>query len=134
MFRGTTPSIAFQITSEFDLTTLKEVWITLKTWETEKTFEYSKNQITVDIDSQTLTILLTQEDTLAFEDGTVEVQMRVLDTSDFSYSTEVFEVEMERILKDGVIALIEDEDETDEDEDDNEPENPDDEDEDINNG
>lgn len=105
MYRGTTPTISFKITSEFDLDTVKEVLITLKTWEVEKTFAYSENKVYVDSLAKTVSIGLSQEDTLEFEDGTVEVQMRLLDDSDVAYASEIYEVEIERILKDGVIKV-----------------------------
>lgn len=109
MYRGTNPGISFRITSEsFELSNIKEVWITLKTWETEKTFVYSKGEVFVDEISRTIAVTLTQEDTLEFEDGTVEVQMRLLDTSDNAFATQIFEIEMERILKDGVIKREDD--------------------------
>lgn len=104
MIRGTTPSIKFHITSMFEFETIEEVWITLKTWETEETFKYSATEVDIDAENKTITISLSQEDTLAFEDGTVELQLRLLDTNHLAYATDIFEVEMKRILKDGVIS------------------------------
>lgn len=104
MFRGTTPAITVHITSQFDFSAISEVWITLKTWETEKTFKYSEADVVINKSDKTLTVNLSQEDTLAFEDGEVELQVRVVDRNRLAYATDVFVLEMKRILKDGVIS------------------------------
>jgi len=105
MYRGTTPNLSFHIISDVDLTKIKEVWLTIADFNVEETFKYSAEEVAIDNEAKTISVQLTQEQTLVFEDdSTVEIQMRVLDDSDLSYVTKITEVEMKRILKDGVIT------------------------------
>lgn len=104
MFRGTNPFLTYRVKNDFDLEKIQEVWITLATWDIEKTFKLSNNEVSIDPVAKTITISMTQENTLSFEEGSVEIQMRVLDTAGFAYATEVREIDMKKILKDGVIS------------------------------
>lgn len=104
MIRYTTPTLTFKITSEFDFSKISEVWFTIANFDTEETFKYSAEEVAIDEDEKTISVMLSQEDTSAFEDGEVEVQLRVLDENNLAYATDIFEVEMKRVLKDGVIT------------------------------
>lgn len=104
MIRGTTPDIVMHIQSDFDFSKIVEVWITVANFDTEETFKYSAEEVAIDEEAHTIGVSLSQEDTLAFEDGEVEIQMRLLDVNNMSYASEIYEVKMDRILKDGVIT------------------------------
>lgn len=104
MIRGTTPTLTWKITSELDFNTITEVWITMANFDTEETFEYSASEVAIDPELKTISVSLTQEDTLKFSDGEVELQLRLLDDKGMSYATEIYVTEMKRILKDGVIG------------------------------
>lgn len=105
IIRGTTPSITFKITSQVDLTTLTEIWFTVadKLTTAEKTFYLSKNEVAVDNEAKTLTVTLSQEDTLSFRSQTIQVQIRAKDTGNLTYATEIIDVALSDILKGGVI-------------------------------
>ena len=105
IIRGTTPTITFQITSDTDLTKLTEIWFTLSDSRTgeERTFYLSEGEIAVDNEHKTLTIQLTQEDTLKFKSD-VLVQIRALDEDGLAYATAILNVSLDDILKGGVIT------------------------------
>jgi len=104
MIRGTTPFITYRVKNDFDFSKISEIWITVATWDAEETFKFTASEVELDPVAKTITISMSQENTLAFEEGTVEIQMRILDTDGLAYATKVCELEMNKILKDGVIS------------------------------
>ena len=103
MYRGTTPTFTFKVNTDIDLTEIAECWITFKSrlGNREKTFDSS--DITVDPVEKTLTVVMTQDETLYFSSGTVDVQIRIRTNDDLAYASDIKEVIMKRILKDGEI-------------------------------
>lgn len=104
MYRGTTPVVSFLIKSEFDFDIIEEVWVTLSSWDVKQTFKLSENDVTIDAESRTISVFLSQEHTLAFEDGEVEIQLRMLDKRGLAYANEKVSIEIGAILEDGIIA------------------------------
>lgn len=107
MYRGTTPNIVIKVNSDLDLSTMEQIWVTFKNKSAEKT--YDKDVIEVDAINNTLTLTMSQEDTLAFQtcgsmQGKVEVQLRLLDDEGMAYASNINEVNLLRILKEGVIS------------------------------
>lgn len=105
LIRGTTPTITFHITSDIDLTTLAEIWLTVadKLVEVKKTYKLSENEIVVDNELKTISALMSQEDTLYFKSHMVQIQVRARDVNDKSYATDISEVPLSAILEGGVI-------------------------------
>ena len=64
MYRGTTPTLIYNVNSNLDLNGMLQIWVTLKNLMYEKTFE--KDNIIVDNENKTITVELSQEDTLLF--------------------------------------------------------------------
>lgn len=103
MYRGTTPTFTFKVNTDIDLTEIAECWITFKARLGNKTETFDLSQITVDPVEKTLTVVLTQEETLNFCTGTIDVQIRLRTNDDLAYASNIKEVIMNRILKDGEI-------------------------------
>lgn len=103
MYRGTTPSLTFNIKTELDLTEIAECWVTFKSKQSNKVQTYTFDDLIIDSEAKTITITLTQEDTLYFSPGTVEVQIRLRTTDDLAYASNIKELDIGRILKDGEI-------------------------------
>ena len=105
IIRGTTPTIAFHVNGNFDMTQIAEVWITFKpkyaTTSEEKTFDI--DDVTIDTEKREISLSLTQEDTLAFSSLDTLVQLRIRTNNDEAYATDIFETKIGRILKEGVI-------------------------------
>lgn len=106
MFRGTTPSLLFRVNSELDLSTMEQVWITLENKYNEVTFDI--NDVTIDAEESTIKVTMSQEDTLAFDMNgklrdKVFAQIRFLDKNGMAYASNEVEIDLKRILKEGVI-------------------------------
>lgn len=107
MYRGTTPNIVIKVNSDLDLSTMDQIWVTFKNKSAEKTYDI--DVIEVDAVNNTLSLTMSQEDTLAFQtcgsmQGKVEVQLRLLDDEGMAYASNINEVNLLRILKEGVIS------------------------------
>lgn len=103
MYRGTTPSITFHINTELNLNEIVECWVTFKSKSSNKIQTYTLDDLILDSEEKTITITMTQEDTLYFSPGTVEVQIRLRTSDDLAYASNIKELDINRILKDGEI-------------------------------
>jgi hypothetical protein len=105
IIRGTTPTLVFDIDTELTLTDIVELWITFRTKLgtrlREKTF--TLDQVSLDDTKKTITLPLTQEDTLFFSDSTMQVQIRLRLENGLAYASDIVDTDIGRILKDGVI-------------------------------
>lgn len=101
MIRGTTPTIIFNVNSEIDLNDMVQVWATFKSKLKEVTKDIS--EINVDNDKKTVTVRLSQEETLQFHDARVDVQLRFLSRDGKAYASKIKPLKVEDVLKGGVI-------------------------------
>lgn len=108
MIRGTTPTITYHINSNLDFENIEEAWITVeqevKHTDIEKTWKYSENRVFLDASLRRIYVVLSQEETLAFDAGNVEVQLRILMKDGTSLATKVKVVPLDKILTEGSIA------------------------------
>ena len=103
MRKGTTPTEVFELdTPELDMTTLTEVWTTItdavgkaKTWDITRA--------TINDEYKTISITLTQEETLAFTPGLATVDIRMLTSDDKAIATDYSTIEIHDTQKGGVI-------------------------------
>lgn len=106
MYRGTTPKLIFNISTDIDLTKIDKCWITLQGEIGNKTRDYSLSDVEVDSEKHTITVQMSQEDTLYFNPGKINVQARIKivdGDEEISYSSPIKEIFMKKILKDGEI-------------------------------
>lgn len=101
MYRGTTPTLYLELDTELDLSNLAEMWVTFKS----PTVEITKTLSEVAFDSETnvITVTLSQNETLQLFNGKADVQVRLRTNDDLAYATDIVDVEIGRILKEGVI-------------------------------
>ena len=99
MYRGTTPTLYLELDTELSLDNLAEVWFTFKT----STSEVTKTLEDIGIDDKTLIVHLSQEETLKLYNGRCDVQVRFRLDNDLAYASTVENIDIERILKEGVI-------------------------------
>ena len=78
-----------------------QIWVTLKNLMYEKTF--GKDDIIVNNENKTITVELSQEDTLLFNGKEVNTQIRFLDSTGKAYASNIEKIELNNILKEGVI-------------------------------
>lgn len=102
MYRGTTPSLKLTLNTTLDLNELKAVWITIKCGNTMLTRELQ--DVEVNAEEKTFYIELTQEETLKFASGVVKIQARLLMNDEKAYATNMQEIEINNVLKGGVIS------------------------------
>lgn len=100
MRRGTTPTI----TCKLDGADLSEatVYVTLQQGGTE--IEIKNPEVETTETGCKLTIILTQEQTLKLKAGTVDIQLRWINSDGSALATDVAQIEVYKILKQGVIS------------------------------
>ena len=106
IIRGTTPTLVFKIKNEdMNLNNVAEIWVTLKTkagtQSKEKT--YDRNNVTIDAQNSEISLSLSQEDTLYFEDTNMLIQVRLRMNNSKAYASAIIKTSIGQILKEGVI-------------------------------
>ena len=96
--RGTTPKIVF--TLPFTASALESVYITFSQGRAE-TLILHGDRITAE--GNTLTVHLTQDETLRFVNKQVEIQIRAIDTTGNAIASKIITADVARILQNGVI-------------------------------
>ena len=100
MIRATTPTHIFNLPFKTD--TIKELLIT---YSQRKTPVVQKLMDDCVFDGKTIAVTLTQRDTARFSDRrAVEIQLRVLTTSDAALAGNITEVDVGRILGDDILG------------------------------
>lgn len=98
MYRGTTPTMVLTVEgiSEIDIS---QLYLSLRQFGNtiEKTLEDVK------LKGNVLYCTLTQEETLSLFEGKVELQIRIKSKSNVAYATNKIQVDVQDILKEGVI-------------------------------
>lgn len=102
MYRGTTPTITFKIKTELDLNDISECWITFKTVLGKK-IDFGKDSMIIDPEEKTIDITMSQEETLFYTPGKILVQLRIKMNDGTAYASNINELTMKDILKDGEI-------------------------------
>ena len=99
IYRGTTPVVTIQC--DFDIASCRELYITFKQNKTV----LEKRLSDVNYVGKVITIKLTQEETLMFDDtaGVVYVQIRGIDTHGNAFATGIAAMDVNKIIKEGVI-------------------------------
>lgn len=103
MTQGTTPSFVLKFGRDLNFEDVEIFYITLKSKCNEVTHTSEDECVTVDGENHTITITLTQEETLSFKEGDADLQVRgkFLDTT--AFATGVKKVPVNRALYDEVI-------------------------------
>jgi hypothetical protein len=101
LYRGTTPSFCFKLKTDVDFDQIEVLYVTFKSQTKE--LSLSKDECVLDNELKTVTVHLTQEQTLDFYPGNVDVQIRLRVGKDRAYATPIKNIDISQILKDGVI-------------------------------
>ena len=100
--RGTTPTIQVVLPDELDMSTIVTAWIYINQ-NGEVIVDRSND--TIEIEDNTLSITLTQEETLALSDGFAFIQVRLLDTDGVALASQENRVHVLPIYKEGEITV-----------------------------
>lgn len=102
MRRGTTPTLTITVTG-LNVDDLKTIKVTFE--QRGKLITKETKDVTVDAENNAISVPFTQEDTLAFGEGYVNVQIRgLLADGTTAIASKIKQVSMEDILLDGVIT------------------------------
>ena len=104
MYRGTTPTLIFNVNLASEiLADLAEAYITIQGNNVD-TLEFAMENIAIDSVNKTMSIKLTQEQTLAYSPkAMLNMQIRCKDSVGNAYACNIVSCSIEKILKDGVI-------------------------------
>lgn len=100
MTRGTTPTITLKLKTDMQMSEMKQIWVTLRNLVFERTYQMDEIQITED---NSLIIQPSQEETLKFCSGDIDIQVRLLSPFDKAYASNIKSLSVKDILKEGVI-------------------------------
>ena len=103
MFRGTTPTLYFKIKNVEDLSTIEDIWVTIKMKDKgqDRTIinkTYKKGEVTIDKDENMISIDLTQQETLLFTAPEVRTQLKVLFDDKKVCASPIFTIYVDSIL------------------------------------
>lgn len=104
MYRGSTPEIKIILPEAVPLDQMKEIWFTVKNFNVKITKKLSDGDVMNYPDDHFVKMGLTQEETLSLSRGDVKIQLRFLEESGQSYSTNTMLTTVDDILEDGVIS------------------------------
>ena len=101
LYRGTTPTHSFTLPEELKEVELSALYITYRQGG-NTVLEKALSDVTVE--AGVVTVQLTQEDTLAFQNkGAVQIQIRLRTAAGDALASDIIKVDVGRVLKDGVI-------------------------------
>lgn len=103
MIRGTTPILTFKVNTDLDLNDVERAEVTFKSVSGTKEKTWDLNRLILDVENKTLTLYLTQEETLYFSVGKIDIQLRIKLNNDLVYASKIVTSTLEKILKEGVI-------------------------------
>ncbi len=104
MRRGTTPVLSIKV-KDADVNDFGTIYVTFKQGDKELT--KINGQFTVDTENNVINVPFTQEDTLLFDKGYVETELRViLKDNTTVIASKIRKFPMEKVLLDGVINVI----------------------------
>lgn len=102
MIKGTTPTLQFNL--PIDTSTLKAAEVMVRYVDNNKEVTIIKTLDECDATENTITAMLTQEETLKIPaPSIVEVQLRVLTVENVALASDIFTTTVKRLLKEGVI-------------------------------
>lgn len=105
MYRGTTQVFKIVVLTKLDMSKIKQVYVTFANKTTQITKDIT--DVKIEPDKKTITVYLTQYDTLAFTPGSVKMQVRILLTDGSAHASNTKTIEVEKILRDGEIFVNE---------------------------
>lgn len=103
MYRGTTPTLIFNFNEEADLSDVSTCWVTISNLLRTKVRDYSLDDVEINNEDKTISLALTQEDTLYFGQGTIQIQVRLKNSDEMAYASNIVQTTMQEILKEGEI-------------------------------
>ena len=102
MIRGTTPTLVFNL--PFNTKIIKSLYITIRDYNLNNSTILEKTLENCEVTETSVSVTLTQEETLKFSNGSkIDVQLRLITNDNVALASQIFTTSIDKILKDGVI-------------------------------
>lgn len=101
MYRGTTPTYTFTLPESVDMTQATDVFVTFA--KKDSTLLFTKTGDDLEVAEHSVSVFLTQEETLAFPVGTVAVQLNWIYPPEKRACSNIIYIDAKRNLIDEVI-------------------------------
>lgn len=102
MYRGTTPTLTFKVNTNLDLLSLSDLALTIQSSSYTKTWH--KSDVQIDRDEKTISLTMTQAESLKFSAGVASFQILFKTQSGKILPTPVYKnIRIEDVLKGGVL-------------------------------
>ena len=107
MIRGTTPTLVCTIKKlKLKDISIAQIFVILKQPTVEYVFKYTNNEVVVNLEKNTMSVTLSQIQTLSLTaDVPLSIQIRMLDSDGVAFATKVRSLSVDDILKDEVISV-----------------------------
>lgn len=103
IIRGTTPTIEITVKSELDFDDIQQVWVYISQQNKVKVDKLISD-VTLDSENKKISVLLSQEDTLALKSNSEALfQIRLLLTDETALATPAVKVKVIEVYKGGII-------------------------------
>ena len=86
-----------------DLSDVEKAEVTFKSVSGTKERTWDESDLTIDAENKKIFLYLTQDDTLYFSVGKIDIQLRIKLNNDMVYASKVVTSTLDKILKEGVI-------------------------------
>ena len=103
MIRGTTPVLTFKINTELDLSEIDKAEITFKSVNGMKKKVWYEDRLIINPQENTMQLPLTQEETLYFKTGKINVQLRIKMQDAMVYASKIITTTLEEVENEEVI-------------------------------
>ena len=105
MTRGTTHTETYTITNPqgVDLSNCVQIWVTITDFR-GRSYTFDISRLTIDAENNTISLTLTQEETLAFAVGKAKVQLRFLYNDDKAFASIPLPFMIDDVRREGVIT------------------------------
>lgn len=103
MIRGTTPILTFKVNTELDLNDVVKAEITFKSVNGMKERTWDLSRLILDPVENKIQLQLNQEETLYFNVGIIDIQLRIKLNNDMVYASKIVTSTLDKILKEGVV-------------------------------
>lgn len=100
MRRGTTPTLTLTV-NDMDLTAIRSLYVTITQFSNIIT--KTSDDDSLKVEEHTVSVWLSQEETLSFKTGYAEIQIRGVAENGEAFATDIAKIPVKTVLLEGVI-------------------------------
>lgn len=106
IIRGTTPTITMTVNNDMDISTLVDVWVYISQGGKTK-IDKKFSDLSFDYANKSMSVTLTQTDTLALKAGDALIQVRAITSDGVALGMVAQSIDIEEVYKNGIIGGVE---------------------------